>query len=171
LLQLIGVRLDDQRPTFPVVVRQIDNDFLIQRSPHQFSRVADKLGHRRALPGQGRLASEGQQLSRQPGRALRQQQDVLQEIAQGWTNIRLTETEGGIAVDAGQQVIELVGHTAGQCADALHLLRLQQRPLQLLVLRDVALNADEMRHSPLAIDDRRDGQRCLKQRTVLAAIG
>ena len=60
--------------------------------------------------------------------------DVLQKFAQRRRQIRLAQAQGGVAVDAGQQVVELVSHAARQRADALHLLRLQQLAFQLLVL-------------------------------------
>jgi hypothetical protein len=104
------------------------------------------------------------------GGALRQIDDVLQELAQGRLHARLAQGQGGVAVDPGQDVVELVSDAAGQGADRLHLLRLQQLPLQLLVFGDVALDADEVRQPPLGIDGR-DAHRHLSQRPVLAAIG
>ena len=44
----------------------------------------------------------------------------------------------GIAIDDGQQIVEIVGDSAGQFADRLHLLRLPQLLLQLNALGDIA---------------------------------
>src|SRR5262249_16047235 len=62
---------------------------------------------------------------------------------------------GGLPVDPRQQVVDLVGPAPRQGADALHLLRLQQLPLQLLALGDVALDGDEVSQPALRVDDRR----------------
>jgi len=51
-----------------------------------------------------------------------------------------------------------VGHAPRQRADTLHLLSLEELALHLLVLADVAEDADEMRQLPLAVHDRRHRQ-------------
>src|SRR5437764_4866471 len=43
-------------------------------------------------------------------------------------------------------------------------------PYTTLFRSDVAVDADEVRHGAAAVEDRRDGQRGVEQRTVLAAV-
>src|ERR1019366_2176476 len=43
-----------------------------------------------------------------------------------------------VAVDDGQQVVEVVGNAAGEASDGLHFLRLQQLFLQAAALRGIA---------------------------------
>ena len=118
-----------------------------------------------------RLAGEGQQLARQGRRPLGEVHDVLQKLAHGRAGVFLAQRQRGIAVDAGQQIVELVGHAAGQGADALHFLGLEKLPLQLLMFGHVAVDADEMRWPPIRIDNGRNRQRSLKLAAVLAAVG
>ena len=123
----------------------------------------------------GRRVSAGlrkrQQLSCQQSGPLRQVNDVLQKLAQRRRQVRLAQAQSGIAVDARQQVVELVSHAARQRADRLHLLSLTQLTLELVVGRHVALDADEVRQALLGVEDGRDGQRRLEQAAILAAVG
>src|SRR5439155_9903340 len=120
---------------------------------------------------QRRLARERQQLSRQRRRPLRQVENVLQKLAESIRQAVLAQSQRRVAIDAGEEVVELVGHAAGQGADALHLLRLQELTLQMFAVADVALNADEMRQLALTVHDRRDCERYGKAPAVLAAAG
>jgi hypothetical protein len=42
-----------------------------------------------------------------------------------------------VALDNGEDIIEIVRHTAGKLADRLHFLRLAQLGFEILALRDV----------------------------------
>ena len=50
-----------------------------------------------------------------------------------------------VALDDGQQIVEVVGHSGRQLADRLHALGLRQPGLQLLLLGDVEQNAVQQR--------------------------
>ena len=49
-----------------------------------------------------------------------------------------------VAADDGEQVVEVVGHAAGQAADGLHLLRLAELLLQLAALGDIDSDAAQV---------------------------
>jgi hypothetical protein len=55
------------------------------------------------------------------------------------------ERQVGIAVDRGEEVVEVVGHAAGELPDRFHLLRLPQLLLERYPFGDVARVRDEER--------------------------
>ena len=71
------------------------------------------------------LAAEGEQLRRQPARALAGLPDLLEIGRHAPTSLaHLLERELAVAEDDGEQVVEIVGDAAGELADRLHFLRL-----------------------------------------------
>ena len=124
----------------------------------------------RRLAHQRRLAGEGEQLPREVGGAIGELHDVFEEFADRARDLRLAQGEGGVALDAGEQVVEFMGDAPRQRADALHFLRLHQLPMHLLVLGDVAIDADEVGHLPADVEDRGKGEGGIEQRAVLALV-
>ncbi len=63
--------------------------------------------------------------------------------------------EGDVAEDGGEQVVEVVGDTAGEGPDRLHLLRLEELPLQAGALAAVHQQQQAAANPPLAADPHR----------------
>ncbi len=78
-----------------------------------------------------------QKLAGQPGSALNLFLDVLQSLVMRMIRVETEEHEGGVSLDAHEQVIEIVGDTAGESPDGFKLLGPQKLLLEVLVLRHV----------------------------------
>src|ERR1019366_1610224 len=74
--------------------------------------------------------SEGEQLLGEGGRAFAGAADFLNRRSLGIVCRKVVEEHVAVAVDDGQQVVEVVGDAAGEASDGLHFLRLQQLLLQ-----------------------------------------
>jgi len=97
------------------------------------------------------LAAESQQLSGEPGRALGCLQHVLEPSSRRVALRDLLASQLTVTGDHSQHVVEVVGHTPGQPADRLQLLRAVECVLGLRLLllgqlaaRDVLELADEI---------------------------
>ena len=88
------------------------------------------------------FARVGQQLPAQVGRANRHGLDLIDVFAESARNRQLEAHQADVAEDAGQQVVEVVRDAAGQDAQALQLLRVQQLALEQAA---VALGGDAYR--------------------------
>ena len=104
--------------------------------------VLDQLIEIDHLGPEGLLPAERKELPRQPGRAVAQLADLGQITVDLGALLHLIEGERGVAFDAGEQVIEVVRHAAGQLADGLQLLRLAQLLFEQLALGGVREEAD-----------------------------
>src|ERR1019366_1866902 len=82
--------------------------------------------------------SEGEQLLGEGGRALAGAANFLNRRSLGIVCRKVVEEHVAVAVDDGQQVVEVVGNAAGEASDGLHFLRLQQLFLQAAALRGIA---------------------------------
>ena len=82
-------------------------------------------------------AREQQQLAGQGGGALAGALDLLERRPVRMRRRDLAEDDVGVALHDGEQVVEVVRDAAGEPADRLHLLRLQELLLELLALGDV----------------------------------
>ena len=91
--------------------------------------------------------AEREQLPRQRRRAFARQPDFLEIGSERVVERDVVEHQVAVAEDRGEQVVEVVGHAAGELANGVHLLRLAQLIFQLATLREVA-DVD---------DDRADG--------------
>ena len=91
------------------------------------------------------LAAECEQLSGQAGSALGRLHDLRNLVAHGFRQIRLLLEQVRIAQHGCQQVVEVVRHAPGELADRLHLLRLPELLLELLLVADVDADAEQFR--------------------------
>src|SRR5439155_8325512 len=82
------------------------------------------------------FAGESQELTGESGRAIGGLQDRARLLALGTVG-QAAEEHLTVAGDHVQQVVEVVGHAAGQTADRFDLLRLPKLLLELAALRDV----------------------------------
>ena len=96
------------------------------------------------------LAAEGEELAGEGGCAFAGLADFLGAVPQGAVGIEAAGEEIGIAIDDGEQVIEIVSDTAGEASDAFQFLRLAELLLQFLAggfglfaLGDVADGGDD----------------------------
>ena len=81
--------------------------------------------------------AEGKELAGECGGAVGGAADLLEVAAvrrRGW---KFEQDEIAIAADHGEHVVEVVRDATGETADRLHLLRLNELPLELLALSDV----------------------------------
>ena len=72
------------------------------------------------------MAAEGEQAARKIGAALARAEDRHHERGQIVTGRQPSQQLLAVAVDDGQQVVEIVGQTAGQPADGLEALRVPE---------------------------------------------
>ena len=64
--------------------------------------------------------------------------------------------EFGVAHDYGEQVVEIVSHSARQAADCVHLLHLQKLRLQPQALGQIAPVGNKVGNGPRRVPDRTD---------------
>ena len=86
--------------------------------------------------------AEGQELPGQGRRPLAGGQDLRQRTTKRILGPHLVQHERGAPVDDGEQVVEIVGHAAGQAADPFHLVGLPELIFELFVLRDIDEESD-----------------------------
>jgi len=126
------------------------------------------------------LAGKGQQPLRQCGRTLRSAHGVVERALQAGRHSAAQAPEMAlrcfqIADDDGEQIVEIVCHSAGELADGLHFLRLQQplaRLLELLLgqvpFRDIARHLGKADQLARIVVDRVDHHACPKSAATLA---
>jgi hypothetical protein len=90
------------------------------------------------------LAAEHQEAAGQRGGALGGIQDLACSVAQRVGGRQRVMQHLRVAGDHGQQIIEVVGHTAGQPSYGFHLLRLAELGLERPALGDVNAGADDV---------------------------
>ena len=83
------------------------------------------------------LAAEGQQLAGQPGRAHPGVLNLGDVGLARIVGIVVHQQQLAEAQDHGQQIVEVVGHAAGELSDGFHFLRLLKLLLQGAALGDV----------------------------------
>ena len=138
---------------------------LVDQTAQQFLELL----HQRIDVDQLRLqhlpAAEREQLSRERRRALPGRLNLQQIRTQRILLRDLVEDQVAIAENRGQQIVEVVGHSACELTDRLHLLRLAELLFEPAPLRDVAsvdhdaadrriveaVDADAVHDSPRAI--------------------
>ena len=94
------------------------------------------------------LAAQGQELPGERGCAIRRVRDQVDIAPLRILGGELHEQEGGPAGDDGQEIVEVVGHAAGQSAHRLHLLRLAELGLGVLETLRAAPPAPERSDAP-----------------------
>ena len=67
------------------------------------------------------FAGEGEQLTGEVGGAPRSPRDLRQEFPGLGVKTVIQQCQFGIALDDGQEIIEIVGHPVGQLPDGFHL--------------------------------------------------
>ena len=112
----------------PQIRRGVDVhvDRFAQRAPQQFSHLAHGAGGIGGHRLQGLAAGEGQQLGRQPRGPFHRRRAAGKALAHGCRQLPFEAHQIEIGADHLQDIIEIVRHAAGQLADRLQLLRLQQ---------------------------------------------
>ena len=119
------------------VERGDELDVFANEPAHQLRHVVD---HEIQVEDSGRqhlLAAEGQQLAREAGGAVGGFLHFFHAGAQRIAGLHLVEHQLAVAFDDGEQVVEVVGHAAGQPAHRFHLLRLAELLFQSAPLGDV----------------------------------
>ena len=99
-------------------------------------------------------AAEGQQLLGQGRGPVAGLQNVFQVAVKRIVLEDLGPHEFAVARDGHQEIVEIVGHPAGQPAHRLHLLGLEQLPLQGLVLGDIRSHPGKQGDAALVVPDR-----------------
>ena len=112
-------------------------DLLSDQPAQHLVRVGDDLVQAQG-PRLDRLpAAEGQELAGEVAGALGRAADLLEILAVGTVGREVEQHQIRVAENRRQDVVEVVGHAAGQGAEGVHLLRLPQLLFELLALGDV----------------------------------
>ena len=93
------------------------------------------------------LAREGEQLADQRGGAVGVLADLHQVAVLDVGDVVAHQQEVAVAVDRGQEVVEVVGDAAGELADRLHLLALDELRLEGLELGGVGEDREQRRRA------------------------
>ena len=163
LLDLAGVGLD---PSGIRGERDLEEHVLADQAPQQPFDPGQHLVRIEDLDLQHLLAADGEELPRQRRRALAGVADAAPVVVALAVRARLLQRQVGGAVDDRQQVVEVVGDAAGEAAQALHLLRLEELRLQLGVVGDVDVRA-EQRHLRAALVEQ---DRRVRQHVAVGAV-
>ena len=139
-----------------------DLDVLADQRAEHLEQLADHLVRIDVGPLQNLAAAEAQQLPGEGHRPLGRFDTICKSCARCSPGGRSSRANLVYAADRLQQVVEFVGHAAGQRADGFHLLRLAELLLQAVALGDVedqahqsvelAIFAGEWSVHPLAAD-------------------
>ena len=111
-------------------------DVLVDQPLEHRLQPGDELAEVEELAARRLAAAEAQQLLGQPLRALGRALDLGQVLAP-LAIVQARTEQPGVADDRRQHVVEVVRDAAGELADRLHLLRLQQVRLELPAVGDV----------------------------------
>ena len=123
-------------------VHELQLDILADQPAQQVRQLDQHVGDVEDARLQGLLAREGQQLAHEIGGAVGVLLD-LHDVGEG--RVARPEPHQQQIAEADhrrQQVVEIVRDAAGELSDRLHLLRLRELHLEVLLLGDV----DEMQH-------------------------
>ena len=111
-------------------------------------------------------AAEGEELPREVGGALRGLLDLFERLGEVGAQSGHRELEAGVALDDGEQVVEVVRDAGGELPDGFHFLRLPELRLELEAVGNVLRHDEQMR---LSVEgDVLDGNEHVAQ---VAAIG
>ena len=174
LLELIGVRQDLRRRRSRID-RQLHGGR--QARPDQAGGLGEHLGRLDRPALRLMAAAEGEEAFHQIARPPRGTQDGFVELL-GRAIVGIgQQRQLGVADDRRQEVVELVGHSAGQRADRLPLLRLQELALKLQPVElglapggDVVRRADDADHLAGGVAEGKDARLHEDARAVLAEI-
>ena len=124
-----------------------DFDRFAEGAAQEFGHVADEAGEIDDLRVQGLTAGKGEELARQLGGAVGAVDRVSDRALSAIVARRGALQELEVAADHLQQVVEIVGDTAGQLAHRFHALRLREPLLGPHPVGDVPRGPDD------AVDD------------------
>ena len=99
------------------------------------------------------FAAEGQELPGQRGGPLGRLPDLLRPCPRGDPGASPLEEDVAVAEDDREEVVEVVGHAAGQAADRLHLLGLAELLLQAAPVGDVGEHPEGAGEPSVGIED------------------
>ncbi len=134
-------------------VIQLQRHVLAQNPSEHVGHVADDFVHVQALGLDDLAAAEGEQLAGQPGRALGGLRDLLRGTRGRVIQLGHRQ-QRGVAVNDGEDVVEIVRDAAGKLADGLHFLRLAQLFLQPSLRGDIAEQAQHEQRPAVDFDKR-----------------
>ena len=134
LLELTGVAND--RPQGGVQPR-VDRDVFADGAREHTKDVGHHLVEIEGGGMQHLLPAEGQQLPREPCRAIRRSPDLEQLAVYRLVPADLIENQVAVADDGREHVVEVVGDAARESADGLHLLGLPELVFQPFPCGDV----------------------------------
>ena len=126
LIELTRVTLD-HRKALPL--DEVDVDGRGENAPHHLEELANLVIHVERPDRQRLRAAHRQQLSRQVGGAARGRHDRVDLRAERRV-VELFDDDAGARADHGQEIVEVVGDTPGEHAQALELLDLEEPPLE-----------------------------------------
>ncbi|OPZ59572.1 MAG: hypothetical protein BWY86_01187 [Candidatus Aminicenantes bacterium ADurb.Bin508] len=134
-----------------------DPDVLPQNPLEHLQEARDDLVHVQGLGSEDLTTAEGQKLSDQAGGSISRFSDHLQGRKEGALLVGLLQDQLGVTVDDLKEVVEVMGHPAGELPDRLHLLFLPQLLLQSLPLRSVPHDPDQTLQLPILVEGRAGG--------------
>ena len=108
---------------------QLQRDVFAQKLAEHVGQVADGFVHVQLLGLDELAAAEREQLAGQSGGALGGLRDLLRGARAGVVHVGHPQKRR-VAVNDGEDVVEIVGNPAGELADGLHFLRLAELLLQ-----------------------------------------
>ena len=123
LLELTRIRLDGPGGA---IEQGHEFDIFSNQSPEHAIHVRDQVVQVKDSRLQDLSPTKGQQLMSEPGGAFRRFEDLLCIGASRMLGSQLLEQEVAIAGNCGQQIVEVVGDSAGHATDRFHLLGLLQ---------------------------------------------
>jgi hypothetical protein len=133
-------------------------DALAERAVEQALEVAQQAADVEHLGLDHLAAAEHEQLAGEGGGAIGRAPDLLDVVADRMVGGQLARGEADAGQDHREQVVEVVGHPAGELADALQALRLGQAVLELgallgaaAALGDVGRDGDHRRDVPVDV--------------------
>ncbi len=91
------------------------------------------------------LAAEGQQLLCKLGALFAGVMDCGETFAEGIVGLHLAKNPIGVAINYGEEIVEVVSDAAGQPAQALHFLRLNNLFLETFPVGDIEERDDDAR--------------------------
>ena len=140
LLELALIDLDEAEVA---AMHDLELDVLADEAAQQMRQIRERVGDVEDARLQGLLAREGQQLAHQIGGAVGVLLD-LHDVGEGRVARPEAQQQKIAKADhRGEQIVEIMRHAAGELADRLHLLRLGELRLDLLLLGGVDEMQDE----------------------------
>ena len=116
---------------------RLQRDVLADQSVEHARRVVHDGIHLEVARLHRLAPAEGEQLPGERRRPLGRRDDVLENGAHVRRRQLGHERERGVALDDHEEIVEVVRDTAGELADRVHLLRLEELLLELALLGDV----------------------------------